>query len=102
MEKVLSDDPSKVLVTFTYEPDSMAETVFLAGDFNDWSDGADRMQACPDGTFAITKELDVGWRYRYRFVVDGGEWIADPDADSYEPDGYGAENGVVRTDDVSE
>jgi 1,4-alpha-glucan branching enzyme len=104
MRKVLADDPTKVVVTFTYRPDggTDADQVALVGDFNGWSPEAEPMLRDDHGGFWIERELEVGWEHRYRFVIDGDRWETDPAADGTEPDGYGGVNSVVRTDDLGE
>jgi 1,4-alpha-glucan branching enzyme len=34
--------------------------------------------------------------YSYMFVVDGTAWVTDPDAESFQDDGFGNRNAVVR------
>ncbi|BAM04063.1 putative glucosidase [Phycisphaera mikurensis NBRC 102666] len=71
-------------------------TVAVAGDFNAWSADADPM--APDGgapnRWSATVDLPPGLT-RYKFVIDGSRWIADPTAERGEPDGQGGTNSVV-------
>lgn len=81
-------------VTFRlYAPD--AKSVHLAGSFNDWNTSETPMQG-PDshGYWSVTLTLPDG-RYEYKFVVDGGRWLEDPQAMDRSPDGYGGFNSVV-------
>lgn len=64
-------------VEFTYE-DPSAGSVSLAGDFNNWNMNADKMTQDEDGVWRIVVDLPPG-EYEYKFVVNGSEWIADPD-----------------------
>lgn len=64
-------------IEFTYE-DPSAGSVSLAGDFNNWDMNADKMAQDTDGVWRIVVELAPG-EYEYKFVVNGSEWIADPD-----------------------
>jgi 1,4-alpha-glucan branching enzyme len=102
MEKVLHDDLHQVVVDFVYDAGEAAARVSLVGEFNGWSLDADPMQPCGGGRFRLQRVLEPGRHFRYRFVVDGGRWETDPNAEAFEPDGHGGVNGVVRTDDVSE
>src|SRR5690348_15043455 len=77
MDKVLSDDHTKVMVTFVYDPDDHTEEVYVAGEFNAWSPEVDRLERDTAGRFSLTKQLEIGWHYRYRYVADG-RWITDP------------------------
>ena len=76
--------------------DEKPRTVAVAGDFNGWSAVADPM--APDGgapnRWSATVDLKPGLT-RYKFVVDGDRWIADPAAERSEPDEYGGTNSVV-------
>ena len=47
-----------------------AKSVFLAGDFNGWSDYATPVQRSPDGFWTVVIALPPG-RYEFKFVVDG-------------------------------
>ena len=49
---------------------SNAKSVFLAGDFNGWSDYATPVQRSPDGFWTVAIALPPG-RYEFKFVVDG-------------------------------
>ncbi|MEM9378962.1 MAG: alpha amylase N-terminal ig-like domain-containing protein [Planctomycetota bacterium] len=72
-----------------------AENVALAGGFNGWSQTEHPMKRGADGRWSV--ELDVpSGVWSYKFVVDGARWIADPDNPDREPDGFGAENAVLR------
>ena len=65
-------------VEFRYT-DPSAATVHLAGAFNDWSTTATPLTDTDgDGTWTTVLQLDPG-SYEYKFVVNGGTWVADPD-----------------------
>ena len=72
---------------------STANTVAVAGDFNNWSPSEASMHKKSNGEWATTVRLPAG-RYLYKLIVDG-KWIADPDNPSREPDAYGGSNSVV-------
>lgn len=91
---VVTDADGAAGVTFTYRPDGRPNEVYLAGTFNDWDPGADRMRdEDGDGVYELTLLLEPG-AYQYKYVVDG-TWKEDPHAASYEDDGYGGKNSVV-------
>jgi cyclomaltodextrinase / maltogenic alpha-amylase / neopullulanase len=79
-------------VTFVHE-NSGASSVFLAGDFNGWSDGSDKMQN-DGGTWTLTLELDPG-SYMYKFVADGN-WLQDESNPNASDDGFGGKNSLVN------
>lgn len=87
-------DASAVEVTFRIAAADGAQSVCLAGDFNDWSTEANPMAAGADG-FSTTLELEPGWRYRFRYVLDGERWENDWAADAYEANQHGGEDSVV-------
>jgi len=83
-------------VTFTFEPRTGGvRDVFLAGTFNGWDPGKDRMtDEDGDGVWTITLQLPRG-RHLYKFVVDG-TWLEDENAEEAEDDGLGGMNSVIR------
>ncbi|ABS61456.1 glucodextranase DOMON-like domain-containing protein [Fervidobacterium nodosum] len=86
----LKIEGNKVVFTFNYP---QANTVHLAGTFNNWSTNANPMRR--EGDLWVTElELKPG-TYQYKFVIDGGKvWKEDPDAPGYTDDGFGGKNGV--------
>lgn len=69
----------KFAVNFKYQAEPQVKVVNLAGEFNDWNPTDLRMEG-PDakGQFTIRVTLEPGI-YQYKFVVEGDEWIADPE-----------------------
>jgi anti-sigma-K factor RskA len=76
-----------------YSPD--ARRVSVAGDFNKWQVDAHVMDRQAGGVWTVEIKLKPG-AYSYMFVVDGKAWITDPDAESYQDDGFGSKNAVMR------
>jgi hypothetical protein len=72
-----------------------AETVYLCGDFNDWSTTADPMDRLPDGSFELTRALPVGRRWHFRYLLDTDRWENDWAADAYTPNALGDQDSVV-------
>ena len=72
-----------------------AQTVAVAGDFNNWSTDAGILRD-PDGDGVWVGMMPVTpGVHKYMFVVDGTEWVTDPRADGYADDGFGMRNAVV-------
>lgn len=71
-----------------------AESVSLVGDFNDWDPGAAKMTK-ENGIWQIKVELKKGQVYMYKYVIDGEEWITDPNALNVD-DGFGGENSILN------
>jgi hypothetical protein len=72
-----------------------AKNVSVAGDFNKWQVGASVMSRQEGGVWTIDIPLKPGV-YSYMFVVDGKAWVTDPDAETYQDDGFGNKNAVMR------
>ncbi len=103
--RTLADDspagerPARTTVPVTFHRVAHgAESVTLAGDFNEWD--ASSYPLTRDGdVFAITVELEAGRRHRYRFVVDGRRWEGDPTAVLHEDNPFGDRDSVVDLSD---
>ena len=92
-DEVHSVSSGKVPVKFTYQPlFGGKHEVFLAGDFNGWSEAATLLQE-NDGIYETTLYLRQG-KYGYKFIVDG-QWIIDENADEFADDGYGGKNSII-------
>ncbi|HEY4332895.1 MAG TPA: isoamylase early set domain-containing protein [Ilumatobacteraceae bacterium] len=88
-----SDTP--IDVTLRLPAGASAGTVFVAGEFNDWSLDHDQMERDDDGGFCITLHLEPGKAYRYRYWVDDARWENDWAADAYEENPFGGHDSVV-------
>jgi len=86
--------PDSMTVHFEiHAPD--ARQVELVGTFTDWQ--TDRIKLTgPDASGHWTAELPLPpGRYEYIFLVDGHQWVTDPQAAFYREDGFGRENAVL-------
>lgn len=89
---------SKASVHLTWQPpaDSIPETVFVAGNFNQWSADSHPMTVTDKGHFSIdiAREALTTQVVEFKFVADG-VWMA---CDQYEhcQDGMGGNNNCVR------
>ncbi|MDA8339664.1 MAG: isoamylase early set domain-containing protein [Nitrospiraceae bacterium] len=85
---------SAITVKFNiYVPD--AKKVAIAGDFNKWKTNERIMKKQDNGIWTIEIPLNPG-TYNYMFVVDGKAWMTDPNAESYQDDGFGFKNSVLK------
>ena len=85
---------STVLVRFELVAPN-ADQVSLAGSFNDWqSEGIQLSKNTETGVWTGTVPLIPG-EHQYMFVIDGMEWIPDPDAHAQVDDGFGQTNSVI-------
>lgn len=84
------------LIQFTFSGGDTVQSIALAGDFNGWSAASHPMiKRNSDGLWQIDLPLKPG-RYRYKIVLNGVDWIADPLAQEVELDPYGGRNSVVQ------
>ena len=79
-------------VAFRLENYDEAQSVFLAGSFNEWRPDDIRMQR--EGNAWVATVSLAGGKHWYKFIVDG-EWMADPANPFKEHDGKGNINSVV-------
>jgi hypothetical protein len=71
-----------------------ARSVAVGGDFDDWS-GTSALED-PDGDGVWTGRVAVRpGVYTYMFLVDGSDWVTDPEANRYADDGFGNRNAVL-------
>jgi 1,4-alpha-glucan branching enzyme len=70
-----------------------AGQVFVAGQFNDWSPSATRLEKGADGLWRVTLNLKPG-TYEYKFYADG-QWLEDPTNPNKVADPYGGNNSVL-------
>ena len=100
LKKQVSKTKPVCKVTFRF-PKGMAndaESVALAGDFNNWDTTACLLTKLKSGEFSTQLELEKGKAYEFRYVVNGGNWHNDPEADCYVKNNFGSENSVVVTE----
>lgn len=71
-----------------------ARSVALAGDFNEWTPSIELTDPDGDGVWTGRVALRAGV-HEYMFVIDGSEWLPDPNALSFTDDGFGRRNSVV-------
>lgn len=71
-----------------------AATLFLAGDFNDWSVTATPMQQVSPGTWEVRLRLPEG-EHHFRYVTDTGRWLTDFSAPNVVANPYGGWDSVV-------
>ncbi len=85
---------STISVTFSYQPPTAGEhTVFVTGDFNQWSTTANPLDN-ENGVYKTTIDLQSGV-YLYKFIVDGN-WIPDPTIMEQVDDTFYGKNSVLR------
>ncbi len=85
-----------VYVQFLFEAPG-ARSVAVAGDFNEWEGRHTLEDPDGDGVWTGRVPLQPGM-HQYMFVIDGADWITDPNALHYADDGFGGRNAVVAVE----
>ena len=83
----------KIPVTFSLHS-KLADSVFVAGSFNGWSDNFNPLIKENDSTWTASLYLESGYYY-YKFVVYN-EWIPDPGNDWKINDGGNSFNSILK------
>ena len=92
-----------IRVTFELPSNMWAERVNLVGEFNDWDTAATPMRRNrSDANWKATLELEIGKHYRFRYLIDGKEWLNDWHADDHVENPYGSYDSVVDLTQASE
>lgn len=68
-----------------------ANSVSIAGDFNQWNTSSHPLKQDKKGTWRILLGLNPGGQYEYRFFVDG-KWQNDPNSRSFRENPFGTLN----------
>jgi len=92
MKRFSSPYVNRRQVTFYYH-DPAATSVAVVGDFTDWGQAPLPLQKLPESnTWSLTMEFPFKGVYVYKFLVDGENWLPDPECDNLQPDGFGGLN----------
>ncbi len=84
----------QVWVRFVYI-DENAESIELAGDFNDWEPVAlEKQEVNGEQVWTGLVSMNRG-EHSYMFVKDGEQWLTDPMASVQREDGFGNKNAVI-------
>ena len=81
-------------IIFYYHNDE-AKSVALAGSFNDWRPNAMLFSKNGRGIWKAEISMLPKGTHLYKFVLDGKEWVADPENSHREPDGFNGLNSKV-------
>ena len=82
-------------VTFKLTPEVEADSAALLGEFNSWDEASHPMKKLKDGSFSATLSLRTGHDYRFRYLLDGEQWVNDPAPDSEVGNRFGTTDSVV-------
>lgn len=84
---------SKAVALDYFAPE--ANTVAVAGDFNNWDMQAHMLKQSKAGWWKTNLKLAPG-QYQYRFVVDGQQWSDDPENPNKVPNEFASFNSVLE------
>lgn len=96
-KKYLKSKPiCKVTLRIPKEIGADIQEAHVVGEFNAWNTQATPMKKLKSGEFSVGLDLETGCEYQYRFLLNGTNWINDPEADKQVPTEFGdSENSVV-------
>ena len=81
MAKIAKTSDTKAVQIACHAPD--AQSIYVAGTFNDWSTTATPLMKSDDGEWNAELQLFPG-RYEYKLLVDG-MWCCKPGCDDHAP-----------------
>jgi len=87
------DGSPLVYVQFLLEAPG-AQSVAVSGDFDAWAGSHELEDADGDGVWTGRVPLEPGV-HAYMFLVDGADWMTDPEAQRYAEDGFGNRNAIL-------
>ena len=82
-------------VTLTLPEEWANKEVVVAGKFNDWDTGSDKLEK-KNGKWTTTLRLKPNNEYRFKYLIDGEKWENDDAADLYVPNEFGSEDSVIK------
>lgn len=86
---------TRIPVEFRLKLEKPAEAVYLAGTFNNWQFRESPMNSAEGGRlWTLKKTLEPG-AHQYKFVINGTEWVPDPQSSQNIDDGFGNINSVI-------
>jgi 1,4-alpha-glucan branching enzyme len=97
LKKLYSKTQPKCKVTFSLDNSEIksAKHINIAGDFNSWDIESIPMKKQKNGEYTASVELAKGMEYQFKYIIDGKDWINDPEADKYVNNDYQSKNSVV-------
>lgn len=89
-----STSGSHVKVSFVLPVEMVDQPVSVVGDFNGWDPLAHPLKKRSNGTRSVSVELEPGCTYRFKYLLDDGTWLDDPDAQTAD-NGHGGIDSIV-------
>ncbi|MTI86787.1 MAG: glycoside hydrolase [Balneolaceae bacterium] len=82
-------------VTLSIPADQAEKEVAVAGEFNNWSTSADKLEL-RGSRWETTLRLKPENEYRFKYYIDGERWENDESADEYVANEFGTEDSVIQ------
>lgn len=82
-------------VTLTLPEDWAKKEVVVAGSFNNWDTGSEKLEK-KKGKWTTTLRLKPENEYKFKYLIDGERWENDDAADQYVPNEFGTEDSVIN------
>ncbi len=73
-----------------------ANSVSLVGDFNNWQPTKLVLKDRKEGKWELTIKLKKGKVYTYNFLINGKQWIIDPNSYAVVDDGFGGKSSLLK------
>jgi len=86
----------EVEVTFEVAENEVGQSVAIVADFLDW-EPTEMKRVAKSKSFKFRTRLPKDSQFEFRYLVDNEKWINDANADCYQPNGYGEDNGLIST-----
>ncbi|MBI1341880.1 MAG: hypothetical protein GC171_02985 [Terrimonas sp.] len=80
-------------VKFSFQVEN-AETIEILGLNSDW-EHAVIMSRKKDGSFTADVNLPKDSTHEFKYIINGKEWINDPEADGLQPNIFGGTNSII-------
>ncbi|NTU81024.1 MAG: glycoside hydrolase family 13 [Chloroflexales bacterium] len=94
MREIVPAQPDKVRVTFSVPASLWADTISLAGDFNEWDPERTPLRKNEEA-WSVSLLLERGHTYAYSYLVDHSEWMPDSNADGYTVGDDGSSRSLI-------
>jgi len=91
---LLSSDAETRLHKFVFRTETPVKSVSVAGTFNDWNRENLPLRSTDGKVWSVEVRLPYG-SHRYKYVIDGSNWVLDPTNKVSETDGGGNTNSVL-------
>ncbi|TNE73529.1 glycoside hydrolase [bacterium] len=81
-------------VTFSIPAEKASASIAVVGDFNNW-DPKDGEMSLSGDAYTKTVSLKPAQEYKFKYYVDGANWLNDEAADAYAANEFGTEDSVL-------